>query len=425
MIRKTFHWGHGHAKNLWSDSLYRNSFWLMAAQFIGAGIGFFYWIIAARTYTPRQIGLATALLSAASIINGLSNLGFGMTLIRYLSGSAKKENEINTAFTISAVMAAVLGLIYLWKLSIFSPEVIIFTTTFPALLVLFIFFPINAINGITDSVFTALREAHWVFLSILTQSIVKLIAILLLVGLGAWGVLGSNILGVFAAFVFCTAVIGYKYSIQFKPEFNKEVFLKVKKFALANYIYALISTIPSLLMPILITNLLSAEQAAYYYMPSMLGGLFTVIPATISRSYFTESSYSGEIQSIKKPLTFCISLLLPSMLFIIIFGSTILQLFGKGYAAAGYELLVLIMCGIFISSLNYFLSYQQLILDNLRFIIFVQVVSMSVYLGTVFVLSPVGILSVGIGTVLSQITSAMFFGINYFYNRPNLSHAST
>ncbi len=62
-------------KSLYTDPLYRNSIALMLNSAFAAFFGLLFWIVAARTMPAKDIGLATAAISAAALIVGLSKLG--------------------------------------------------------------------------------------------------------------------------------------------------------------------------------------------------------------------------------------------------------------------------------------------------------------------------------------------------------------
>src|SRR6185437_4704409 len=59
-----------------SDSLFRNSMYLMLSTAIQALFGFFFWIINARLFTATEVGLATTIISIGTLITSLSLLGF-------------------------------------------------------------------------------------------------------------------------------------------------------------------------------------------------------------------------------------------------------------------------------------------------------------------------------------------------------------
>ncbi|WP_433791490.1 lipopolysaccharide biosynthesis protein [Actinoplanes sp. CA-252034] len=74
-------------RRLSGDSLARNSALIMATTVSNGGLGYFYWMLAARAVPPNRIGTATALISAATAVSMLANLGAGHMFIQRLPGS--------------------------------------------------------------------------------------------------------------------------------------------------------------------------------------------------------------------------------------------------------------------------------------------------------------------------------------------------
>ena len=85
-------------KELFTDSLYKNSMFLILNAGVMALFGFIFWNIAARLFTVAEVGMASALISAMGLIVALSTLGFNVALIRFLPKSKKKSAPDNAYF---------------------------------------------------------------------------------------------------------------------------------------------------------------------------------------------------------------------------------------------------------------------------------------------------------------------------------------
>ena len=90
-------------------SLYRNSIFLIASTFFGAGTGFIFWIIAARLYSTEDFGLASAMISAIGLISSLSVLGLNIGLIRFLSEIKDRSSLISTCMIVVTVVSLLLS----------------------------------------------------------------------------------------------------------------------------------------------------------------------------------------------------------------------------------------------------------------------------------------------------------------------------
>ena len=67
--------------------LYANSLYLLANFSMNAVVGFVFWLIAARFFDAKDVGLATSTVSAISLLALLSRVGLDMRLIRFLPGN--------------------------------------------------------------------------------------------------------------------------------------------------------------------------------------------------------------------------------------------------------------------------------------------------------------------------------------------------
>jgi len=78
-------------KSLYKVSFYRNTVFLMLSSGTNAVLGFAFWVLAARLYKPEDVGLASAAISAMSLLALFSSLGMGYGLIKFLPTSGEKS----------------------------------------------------------------------------------------------------------------------------------------------------------------------------------------------------------------------------------------------------------------------------------------------------------------------------------------------
>ena len=65
-------------------SLLRNSLFIMLTTVVNSGLGFVFWVLAARLFTAEVVGLIAAIIAAGTIVVLLASLGAGGTLIQSL-----------------------------------------------------------------------------------------------------------------------------------------------------------------------------------------------------------------------------------------------------------------------------------------------------------------------------------------------------
>ena len=87
-------WLSGYLRRVRSDSLVRNSIYLMASTVVTAGLGYVFWAVAAHTFTSQEVGIGGAVISLCSTAALLTYLGSSAMLIERLP-----ENEHSSTWT--------------------------------------------------------------------------------------------------------------------------------------------------------------------------------------------------------------------------------------------------------------------------------------------------------------------------------------
>src|SRR5947209_13850301 len=72
------------SQRLRSDSLLRNSIYIMGSTVATSAIGYLYWVVAAHIYSVYEVGLASAFISAMTLTSTFANLGLGSALVQML-----------------------------------------------------------------------------------------------------------------------------------------------------------------------------------------------------------------------------------------------------------------------------------------------------------------------------------------------------
>src|SRR5262249_55861980 len=92
-----------------NGDLLGNSGALMSTSVVTSALGFGYWWIAARSFSPATVGRASAAISAMTLISTLGMLGLGTLLVAELARTREGQGRLITACTSVAATAATLG----------------------------------------------------------------------------------------------------------------------------------------------------------------------------------------------------------------------------------------------------------------------------------------------------------------------------
>src|SRR5450759_909702 len=104
--------GRSRYRRLWTDHLVRNSLYLILSSGLQAALGFAFWIITARLFSTADVGRASSLISATTVISYLALLGLNSTLVRHLPTAPDRNALITAGLLLVAGCGAGIGLLY-------------------------------------------------------------------------------------------------------------------------------------------------------------------------------------------------------------------------------------------------------------------------------------------------------------------------
>jgi len=374
--------------------LYTNSLYLMLNSGVVAVLGFVFWLAATRFYTAEDVGLASAAISAIQLLSLLALLGLNFSLIRFLSGSDEKSNDlINSCLTIGSLASLVAAVIFLLGVSVWSPA-LVFIQQNGIYFASFIIFTIaTTILALLNHTFIAERRSGFVLGQNTTISLLKIgLLILLAMFFNAFGIFASWGLAVVVVVVIGVALLlprvhaGYHPS----PTIRKQLINEIFHFSFINYISDLLWSTPTLILPLIVVNLLGAEQNAYFYIAWTVGGILVAYSRAISLSLFAEGSYDEEqlASNVRRSIKFTLVLLLPAILLLLLVGDKLLLVFGQDYSQNGTRLLWLMAISALPVSVNFIYLSVRRVENRLRGIIGLPAFVMAATLALSYVLLP-------------------------------------
>ena len=104
--------GAGHIARLRGElqvPMYRDAYALMLNTIVNSGLGLLYWIVAARTSSPEDVGRGNALISLMLLVSVLTQVDFGQALIRFLPRAGAGTRRLVLVSYGIAIGLAVLG----------------------------------------------------------------------------------------------------------------------------------------------------------------------------------------------------------------------------------------------------------------------------------------------------------------------------
>jgi len=337
-------------KVLKNSSLHKNALYLIASTFLGAGTGFFFWIVAARLYPVEDFGLASAIISVIGLISSFSILGLNMGLVRYLPEVDNRSSLINTCITTVTIVSLILSTTVLICINVLAP-VLTIVRRVPAISFLFILFGVLSSNNLLLGlgVFVGFRETKYSFIQTIFL-FTRILILPILVTLGATGIFISFGSTSIIAYLVSVYILYRIYSHKIEPHINLKILKKILPYSFGNYLASLFAALPTYTLPILIINTLGAKANAYFYAAWMISYFLLTISENISTSLFAEGSNdpSNVYATAKKAFKFSLGIVTLLSIILFLFGKYILLIFGNKFEQESlYLLRILIFANIF------------------------------------------------------------------------------
>ncbi len=357
-------------KNYYCDPLYRNSIAMMLNSGFNAFFGLLFWIVAARTMSSKDIGLATAAISAAGLIVGLSRLGLDQGLVRYLPELKNKNGLYSTVAVVTLALALILTTIFLAGLEIFSPA-LVFMREGWFLFAFFAYIAVSSVYTTQNMAFISLRRADLSFVQNLLMG-TRIPVLLFIAYLGVLGVFSAFGIAFAITFTFGAYVL-YRYGLSITQSLDITAIRNILRFSLGNYIAGIFTMSSTAIIPLMIVNILGAEENAYFYVAYSVAMLLIMIPNAVSTSLFVEGSHSLPIkENVFKSLKLILLLLVPALAFIFLFGDKLLLLFSKEFSEESFEILRLLAVSSLFSAVISVYTSIKMIQKDVRMINYVS-----------------------------------------------------
>ena len=337
--------------------LFLNSGLLAISAAGSAAIGFVFWWLAARFHSAEQLGLASAVISAMSLLGAIGDLGLGAFAMAAMHRSTHSASLIATCLLAAGVSSGLLGVAFLCVGDRIFPELAAFlegpfrgagfvagVAVCGAALVLD-----QALAGLVRSSLQLSRN--------LAASILKCAA---LGGAIVWGsadpiaiVLATVFGGAASLLVVAAICLRRRYHILAMPDPR---FLKGMGGAILGHHALNIATqVVGLVLPLIVTALVSARANASFFTAWMIVQVWCLGPAALATMLFpiVTKDPSRLCNLLRLSLLLCLCVGIVGELILIGGGRAVLSLFNPDFLPEGYAALVVLGAGIFPAAVKY------------------------------------------------------------------------
>jgi O-antigen/teichoic acid export membrane protein len=335
-------------------SLVQNSLALIAAKFATLGLGFVFWLLAARLFARTEMGAAAAVVSAVMLCTQLALLGVGSSVITLLRDHQEEpERLIHSALAVVAVAAAVGAVVFVAFVGLAAPslDVVAGSVSYAALFIVAVV--CGAIGMLLDQTSTGVRRGDQALARGLVFGLTTIAAVAALASAGAEG---SQ--AIFLAWAVAGPAICVLGSIQLRrllPGFGwrlspeRRLAEGLVRVGLPNHVLTLAERVPGLALPLIVTVVMSAHANAAWYAAWMMAWAAYVIPVQVGLTAFAEIAREPDRFAAVVGHALRTSLLLGCAAAggLLLFAQQLLSLMGPGYAADAATALRILALAVF------------------------------------------------------------------------------
>jgi O-antigen/teichoic acid export membrane protein len=313
---------------------------LVGTTAVTSGLGFVYWWLAARRFPLQAVGIASASISTMMLLGTLCMLGLGTLLITELPRQPGREGSlISTALIIVGGTGGCIGALFAILAPYASAEFLPLRASIGDILIFAIGVSFTAITLVLDQALVGLLSGELQLLRNTLFAIAKLVVLFLA---SFWLSYAAGIT------IYATWALGNAFSLAtlagvalWQGKWSGRVHLpqwgllrKLGGAALQHHWLNLTLQAPSLLLPVLVTVMLSAKMNAWFYVSSMLASFVIMIPTALTIVLHAMNSAQQSSLGHKARLTIGLALVTSVLANCLLqFGTKqVLGLFGNSYA---------------------------------------------------------------------------------------------
>ncbi|GAA0588433.1 hypothetical protein GCM10010172_86970 [Paractinoplanes ferrugineus] len=338
------------------DSLARNSVLIMLSTVGTSGLGYLYWMVAARELPRPAIGTATALISAATVVSMIANLGLGHMFIQRLPSTA--SGAVGGSAAWSRIVSA--GLLIGCAATAFASAAAVLVL--PRLAGNFGF--LDGLSGaaalivtavaltasmLLDYVFVAHRASQGMLWRNLALAAGKLTALAGLTAAG-WASASAVVLA-WTVPSLLVSIYTLRWSLRrLRPGWRLgggglgAELRHVRGSMTGHHLVNLAQAGPAAVLPVLVTARLGAAENAHFYVAWMTASvLFMVSPAVAAALYAERTNANARSASLPRASLVVLVVIGGPAVVLFLAGGWILSLFSPAYAVAGGLLLKILV----------------------------------------------------------------------------------
>jgi O-antigen/teichoic acid export membrane protein len=321
------------------DPLYRNSYFLIGSLVASAGGGLIFWVAAARLAPAADVGRASALISAVTLLSYLTSLGLPYGLLRYGARDDGLASVMNGALLVSSATSVLASVVFCLGVGWWAPNLASLVDTPTAVA---IFAVVNVAVGLAvllDGFSAARRMAQWAMIRAGLVAVARFALIVPLVDHGARGIYLAGTIPFVLVTMMSVLVLPRlepRYRIRRLREWP--ALHRFFAYSLRTFPSALLGGAPPFALPLVVLAIVGPRQTAYFFAGWSAVSIALVLPAMVANVVLSEGSREDPWTASRRGRRLAMVIATPVTLLFLLGAQPILSVFGHDYEQAAWML---------------------------------------------------------------------------------------
>jgi len=390
------------------EPMHRSAYALILGSAMTSGLGYVFWIIAARRFDVAAVGTATTMIASMGFLANLATLGLRGGLVRFLpAAGAGAVGLVRRSYLVCGAAAALAAVVFLAGQPLWASDLALLRDSTAASAAFVAATVCWVLMILQEHVLTGLHRATWAPVSSTAYSSLKILLLLLGVTTSAWWI--------FAAYVLPAAVVLLVVNVlvlgsvaragRAGPAVETPALGGLARFAAADHTAAMLWLATTELLPLLVLARAGAAASAYYYLAFTAGYTLFLVTSNVGSALVAEAARAPQrlhelaTGAVRNALV----IVAPAVVLGVLVAPLVLRFLGKDYADEATNLLRLVLLSaipqVFV---GIGVSVARVQRRTGRIIATYATIAVLVFTGAELALRTVGLTGVGVAWLLSQ-----------------------
>jgi O-antigen/teichoic acid export membrane protein len=347
-------------------SLLSNAGSMVGTALVTSGLGAAFWLVAAHNFSQSSVGIASAAISAMTLLGFMATVGLGTLLMGELPRlETGHRSLINAALLTTASIGAGLGLAFIVIAPLASSNFDALRSGWAAAAFFVIGVALTALTFVLDQALIGLLRGGLQLRRNVVFTVVKLAALVpvaaLVAGAGPAWIYSTWTAGIAVSLGVLVRFYRHREGGPLSPDFSR--LSKMRVSAATHHAVNVALRTPELTLPTVVVTLLSASANASFYIAYMVTSFMFFVPLSLSTVLYAVGSGESKRLADRFRLTVSVSLGFGviSNLTLLVIGGPLLEIFGSSYASEATTTLHVLALDIFPSTiLSHFIALRRI-----------------------------------------------------------------